>query len=201
MSNYDSHYPGYDVMELKEHWDPHTRQIVERRLKQQKFQSLHEEEINLLYDICSLLLNDSDPSKIAYVVTHFDNKLTSDIGEAERKKSDPKQSTLIRQGLRALDLYCIQTYGKPYLNLAAKEKMSLLSELSAGTPQLEVNHRNIPSISFFKTLLTEAVSAYYSHPDVWSEIGYGGPAYPRGYVRSEWGLTDPWEAKREDAES
>ncbi|TGV05575.1 gluconate 2-dehydrogenase subunit 3 family protein, partial [Mesorhizobium sp. M00.F.Ca.ET.186.01.1.1] len=25
--------------------------------------------------------------------------------------------------------------------------------------------------------------------------GSGGPAYPRGYVQEEKGLTDPWEAK------
>jgi len=32
---------------------------------------------------------------------------------------------------------------------------------------------------------------------VWSEMGYGGPAYPRGYYRIEAGVTDPWEAKAE----
>jgi len=51
---------------------------------------------------------------------------------------------------------------------------------------------------FFKQLLHDTVSAYYSHPLVWSDIGYGGPAYPRGYVRVEKGLTDPWEAKAND---
>jgi hypothetical protein len=27
------------------------------------------------------------------------------------------------------------------------------------------------------------LSAFYSHPWAWNEIGYGGPAYPRGYMR------------------
>jgi len=27
------------------------------------------------------------------------------------------------------------------------------------------------------------VDAYYSHPWAWNEIGFGGPAYPRGYSR------------------
>ncbi|KQX56587.1 hypothetical protein ASD40_04085 [Paenibacillus sp. Root444D2] len=30
---------------------------------------------------------------------------------------------------------------------------------------------------------------------VWSEIGYAGPAYPRGYVRTQLGQLDPWEAQ------
>ncbi len=39
--------------------------------------------------------------------------------------------------------------------------------------------------------------AYYSHLVAWSEIGYGGPAYPRGYVRTQMGQLDPWEAQPE----
>ncbi|MDQ2628942.1 MAG: gluconate 2-dehydrogenase subunit 3 family protein, partial [Actinomycetota bacterium] len=28
-----------------------------------------------------------------------------------------------------------------------------------------------------------ALTAFYSHPWAWNEIGFGGPAYPRGYLR------------------
>ena len=31
-------------------------------------------------------------------------------------------------------------------------------------------------------------------PDVWNEIGFGGPASPRGYVRMGFDKRDPWEA-------
>jgi len=27
------------------------------------------------------------------------------------------------------------------------------------------------------------LAAFYSHPWAWNEIGYGGPAYPQGYMR------------------
>ena len=27
------------------------------------------------------------------------------------------------------------------------------------------------------------VAAFYSHPWAWNEIGFGGPAYPRGFMR------------------
>ena len=34
------------------------------------------------------------------------------------------------------------------------------------------------------TVVMRAVlSAFYSHPWAWNEIGFGGPAYPRGYMR------------------
>ena len=31
-------------------------------------------------------------------------------------------------------------------------------------------------------------------PTAWSEIGWGGPASPRGYVRLDFNERDPWEA-------
>ena len=32
------------------------------------------------------------------------------------------------------------------------------------------------------------------HPTAWNEIGFGGPASPRGYVRMDFDRRDPWEA-------
>jgi hypothetical protein len=51
-----------------------------------------------------------------------------------------------------------------------------------------------PAIFFAKRLLPDIVSAYYGHPTAWSEIGFGGPASPRGYVRMDFDRRDPWEA-------
>ena len=54
----------------------------------------------------------------------------------------------------------------------------------------------VPAADFFKSvLLKAAVGVYYSHPAAWSEMGYGGPASPRGYVRLGVGERDPWEAR------
>ena len=37
------------------------------------------------------------------------------------------------------------------------------------------------------------LSAYYAHPWAWNEIGFGGPAYPRGYARLGLGQRESWE--------
>jgi len=53
----------------------------------------------------------------------------------------------------------------------------------------------MPSAIFFgKRLLPDIINAYYGHPTAWSEIGFGGPASPRGYVRMDFDRRDPWEA-------
>ena len=40
-----------------------------------------------------------------------------------------------------------------------------------------------------------ACSAFYSHPLVWDEIGFPGPAYPRGYKNIGVDAREPYEVK------
>ena len=35
----------------------------------------------------------------------------------------------------------------------------------------------------WSVVMRAALGAFYSHPWAWNEIGFGGPAYPRGYMR------------------
>ena len=54
--------------------------------------------------------------------------------------------------------------------------------------------------SFFeRRILVDVPALYYSHPKAWNEIGFGGPASPRGYVRLDGDRPDPWEAAEADA--
>ncbi len=43
-------------------------------------------------------------------------------------------------------------------------------------------------------MIADITHAYYAHPTAWNEIGFGGPASPRGYVRMQLDRRDPWEA-------
>ena len=44
--------------------------------------------------------------------------------------------------------------------------------------------------------MRDTLAAFYSHPWAWNEIGFGGPAYPRGYARLGVGLSEAWEGAR-----
>ncbi|MGH8215373.1 MAG: gluconate 2-dehydrogenase subunit 3 family protein, partial [Rhodanobacteraceae bacterium] len=55
--------------------------------------------------------------------------------------------------------------------------------------------QDMPAGTFFSERLAhDILAAYYSHPTSWNEIGFGGPASPRGYVRMDFNRRDPWEA-------
>jgi hypothetical protein len=45
--------------------------------------------------------------------------------------------------------------------------------------------------------LRQITGVYYAHPYAWDEIGFGGPAYPRGYFALNNGAPEPWEAKEQ----
>ena len=55
--------------------------------------------------------------------------------------------------------------------------------------------KRMPVERFWMLLVQDCADAYYSHPWAWDEIGFGGPAYPRGYMRLERGEAEPWESE------
>jgi hypothetical protein len=44
-------------------------------------------------------------------------------------------------------------------------------------------------------VMRSVLAGFYSHPWAWNEIGFGGPAYPRGYSRLGIGLSETWEGE------
>lgn len=182
----NSHYPAYDVWEEHPHWDEHTRQIVgKRRSPQVAHQFFSHAEANLVNALASVLVDDHRMEVLTYVTQHMDEAVASPIGESQRKVGVPEKKELYRLGLQWVNEQSHGTYGTDFIALKKEQQIAVLSALENGEG---TKH-------FFKKLLHDVVNAYYSHPLVWSEIGYGGPAYPRGYVRVEKGLVDPWEAK------
>jgi hypothetical protein len=195
-----SHYPNFDVMREAEHWDPHTREIVTDRLAPETFSPhrfLTEHEGDTLLRLSAIMLDDERSPVLTYVVYHFDATLHADIGQAQRKKGVPKRSVVVRDGLAWLDAYCSDLFGGPFAALTQDVQQKAVRQLTEDGIDLKVGDAAMSSGEWMADMLSEAVAAYYSHPSIWSEIGYAGPAYPRGYVRSEFGLTDPWEARRD----
>lgn len=192
-------YPKFDVMAQKEYWDKHTREIVERRLKDPRYQTLSQSEVTTFLHLCKVLIGDNREHILDYIVSHFDNKLTVNLGEGQRQKGLPKFSDLLRFGLNAVDSHAKSIHGISFAQLTEQQQSGLIQQLISQDPKLDIDGVRMKAKDFLTTIHTEAVAAYFSHPVVWSEIGYAGPAYPRGYVRTERGLTDPWEAKQDHA--
>ncbi len=193
-----THYPTYDVMNERDQWDGHTQSIVASRLvRDRQYSFLTTVEAEILRAWCSLLMNDDRGEVIQYVLSHIDKTLSQSIGEGQRKSGVPKAQVLVREGLKAIQEAARMSDSQAFFHLEEAKQKQLMGAISEGSwPHTEL-WEGIPQKELFQKLMTMTVEAYYSHPTIWSEIGYGGPAYPRGYVRGQIGQLDPWEAKRE----
>lgn len=195
--NKKTRYPSYNVMKEKEHWDRHTRQIVSSRLAgTDHYAFLTKTEVDLLTSVCSLLTGDNRKQIISYIISHIDQTLHSPVGEGQRKPNIPEGYVLVRLGLQAMNHSAREKFGCSFTRLTPDNQRQFLTSLHQEQALTE-NWNLVPQKELFKKLLKLTLEAYYSHPTVWSEIGYGGPAYPRGYVRTQLGQLDPWEAQPE----
>lgn len=193
-----SHYPSYHVMDQKDHWDDHTQKVVGSRLTSQlEHRFLTTLEAETLKRIAGDLVNEDREEIIKYIVDYMDQTLSSEWGEGQRKVGVPKAQVLVREGLKAIDKSAEKQYGLQLLALDSPSRLHLLEQLSENQVAPVEDWQPLSQVEVFKKLLSMSIEAYYSHPTIWSEMGYGGPAYPRGYIRTQLGQLDPWEAQPE----
>ncbi len=190
-------YPGYDVLAKRNtpSWNEATRRVIDRRLAvSREPRSLTPEEFAILEAIADRITPQPRHRPPIPVAALIDEKLTIGREDGYRAPDMPRQLEAWRVGLRALDAEAKAAYGAPFTQLPIESRDALLRALEDG----KLHHQawgTMPPKTFFKQrLLNDIVSAYWSHPVAWSEMGYGGPASPRGYVRMGYDERDPWEA-------
>ena len=77
----------------------------------------------------------------------------------------------------------------------------LLKAIDDGEVEAPDWSKQLPAQMFMrKVMLRDIVEIYYAHPSAWSEIGFGGPASPRGYLRLGTNRRDSWEAEEHPSE-
>ena len=196
--NVKTRYPSFNVLDEKDEWDDHTQQIVTSRTHPiAGYQFLNEQEVEILRFLCSLLVNDDSPDSLEFVIGHFDQTLYSSPGEGQRKVGVPAAPELIRQGLKAIEQTSQHKYSVSFKELNTEQQKQIIQDISDARVEPTEVWNGMLQQTLFEKLMRLTVEAYCSHPRVWSEIGYAGPAYPRGYVRTQLGQLDPWEAKAE----
>ena len=85
-------------------------------------------------------------------------------------------------------------FGVPFAELSDENADALLSLMQNGDLHGPAWGDVPPKLFFAKRVLVDIPAVYYAHPTAWNELGFGGPASPRGYVRMAANRRDPWEA-------
>ncbi len=191
-------YPDYDVLAKWDtvSFDDKTRHVLRKRLGEtppRRFFS--EEEWALMEVLCARLAPTPQRGGPVPITCWLDARLHEGDTEGYRIEGALPEAEAWHRGLKAIDEQARTDYVRPFIALDVETQVILLKRIQKGEVDARVWHGLKAGDFFTSTLLREVVGIYYAHPAAWSEMGFGGPASPRGYVRMGLNEHDPWEAR------
>jgi len=195
------YYPRFSTLSQKDFWDEATRTVVEARVHQvPPIRFFSPDQLKIITAVLDRVIpqDDRDEDHRIPVVNLIDERLYTGRIDGYRYEDMPPDSDAYRLGLEAIDAISRTMHGKPFVELSPTQQDEALWSIHEDKPQGgEEIWKQMPADRFWILLVSDAVDAYYSHPYAWDEIGFGGPAYPRGYFRLENGLPEPWEVNEQ----
>jgi len=191
----EQRFPGFDVLDQAHTWDSVTAGLVLGRLgpvQPLRFFS-PEEEPTARALVDRLLAQDDDP-KIP-VLEVIDLRLLEHQGDGYRYENMPEDGEAWRRSVAGLDTDARAACGRPFWDIETTEQMRIVEAVN----KLDDDWHGMPAARVFSLWLRYGCSAFYSHPWAFSEIGFGGPAYPRGYKNLGLNRRENWEVAERDA--
>lgn len=190
----EDRFPGYDVAGQAGTWDALTAGVVLGRLAPPAplrfFTPTEEPTARALLD--RLLAQDEDPR--VPVLEMIDARLVEGQTDGWHYADLPADGEAWRISLAALDADAAAA-GGDFVGLEPGEQNRILEAVRTQ----EADWHGLPGTRVFALWMRYACTAFYSHPWAWNEIGFGGPAYPRGYKNAGLGKREPWEVAERDA--
>jgi hypothetical protein len=191
-------YPDFDVLDEAGHWDEVTREVVLDRVeKVPPIRFFDNREAATLTALCDHLTGQVDEEPKVSVLAYVDEKLFEGKLDGYRYFDMPDDREAWRLVARGFDDEA-QALGVESFSLLGDHEQNELchrfakGELHGGVwATLNVSRA-------FSLVMRTVCGCFYSHPWAWNEIGFGGPAYPRGYARFgsphlRNGETESWE--------
>lgn len=186
-------FPGFDVLDNVDDWDDITAGVVLARLAPpDQLAFFTPAEVAVAGPLLDLLLaQDADPR--VPVLQLIDQRLA--VGETDGWHYDdlPEDGEAWRRSLAFLDEDAQAAHaGRGFAHLVGAERAALVQAVQDLGDQGETWHGW--SAKHVWSLWTRyACTAFYSHPWAWNEMGFPGPAYPRGYLNPGVDARERWE--------
>jgi hypothetical protein len=191
-----SRYPDHDVLAQARHWDEVTREVVLARVHEvppvRFFGAREEATLRAFCDVVTA--QDAEPR--VPVIEMVDAKLHAGRLDGFQHVGMPDDRDVWRLAARGLDEVARARGADDFAVAAPELRQEIVAAFHRGDLREGV-WADLPAAKAFGVLMRAVLSAFYSHPWAWNEIGFGGPAYPRGYARLGVGLRESWEAEEE----
>jgi hypothetical protein len=190
-------YPDFDVLAEADHWDDVTRRVVLDRVDDvPPIRFFDDRERQTLEAFCDeITAQDAEPR--IPVLAYVDEKLYENTGAGYQYFDMPSDQETWRTVARGLDEEAAKLGRASFAALTKHEQNGICHRFSKG--ELYGGAWATFNVSrAFKIVVRDICESFYSHPWSWNEIGFGGPAYPRGYAsfgNPELGEAEHWESK------
>lgn len=192
-------FPGYDVLDEVDRWDDVTAGVVLARLAPSTDLSFFTMAENAAATaLCNLLLHQDGEPRVP-VVAMIDARLA--VGETDGWHYDdmPEDGQAWRDTLGYLDQDATVEGGAVLCQIPTADQARIVQRVQDLGSQ---RWHGLPGTQVWSLWTRYACAEFYAHPWAWNEIGFGGPAYPRGYKnRSQTGAQggrERWEVADQD---
>ncbi|WP_442543026.1 gluconate 2-dehydrogenase subunit 3 family protein [Arthrobacter sp. KN11-1C] len=183
-------YPGFSTVAQSGHWDKTTASVVLGRLARPAdirfFTPAEEATAKALFD--QLLAQHAEPR--IPVVNFVDARLAENQTDGWRYEDMPEDGEAWRTSLSALDRAAEESFNQSFANCSDEQQAAVLQAIQALGSSM---WQGMPAGHVWGLWTRYACTAFYSNPWVWDEIGFGGPAYPRGYKNLGVDRLEPFE--------
>jgi len=185
-----SRFPGFEVLEQAGHWDGVTAGAVLARVGTvPDIRFLTPEQEAIATALCDRLLGQDEEPRVP-VVPMVDARLAQQETDGWHYVDMPEDGQAWQDSLRYLDADC-QARFSCGLALARIEDQQAVIQSVQDRGAKDWHGLNAGHVWSLWTRY--ACTAFYAHPSAWNEIGFPGPAYPRGYKNPGTGKREPFE--------
>ena len=183
-------FPGFDVLNEVDRWDAVTAGVVLARLSPPPelsfFTGVEQATAEAL---CDQLLAQHDDPRVP-VAALIDVRLARGETDGWHCAELPPDGDAWRRTLAFLDDDATRMYGSSFARLTTSEQASCVQTVQSLGKQ---TWHELPAHQVWSLWTRYACTAFYSHPWAWNEIGFPGPAYPRGYKNMGLDRREPFE--------
>ncbi len=185
-------FPGFDVLDQAGRWDPVTAGVVLQRVGRPPdirfFTPAEEAAATALCD--RLLGQDQDGGPKVEVVPQIDARLAELETDGWRYADMSEDGQAWRDSLRFLDE---DSQAACSVELAGASLHDQRGVIQAVQDLGAKEWHGLNAAHVWSLWTRYACTAFYAHPLAWNEIGFPGPAYPRGYKNPGVGKREPFE--------
>lgn len=191
-------FPGFDVLNQVDTWDDVTAGVVLARLTLPNMLSFFTpHEVGIAAPMLDLLLGQDCEPRVP-VLALIDARLAARQTDGWHYDDLPEDGQAWRDTLAHLDDDAHARYHAGYGLLTTGQQARLLQDVQDLTSRGDSWH-DVQAKRVWSLWTRYACAEFYSHPWAWNEIGFGGPAYPRGYLNPGINARETWEVPDRDA--